>query len=85
LIEIQKIRGKSIILKQNHRLSTKILYHVFVTQDKERLGCFLFKVQALTELASEVYFPWHTQPGAILARQLVMTAISNKEPSHKSL
>jgi len=45
----------------------------------------MFEAHALTELVREVYFPWLTQPEAIQAGQLAMTAVSAEEPGHKPL
>ena len=72
-------------LEQIHRLSVKTLDQVFVARALEGLGCSLFEAQALTELIREVYFPWLTQPEAIQAGQLAMTAVSAEEPGHKPL
>jgi hypothetical protein len=72
-------------LEQMHRLSVKTLDQVFVARAQEGLGCSLFEAQALTELVRDVYFPWLTQPEAIQAGQLAMTAVSAEEPGHKPL
>jgi hypothetical protein len=50
---------------------------------KQGLGCSLFEAQALTELIKEVYFPWLSQPEAVQAGQLVLTAVSADEPGHR--
>jgi hypothetical protein len=49
------------------------------------VGLFLFEAQAVTDLVKEVYFPWLSQPEAIQAGLLVMTAVSANEPGHKVL
>ena len=72
-------------IEQIHRLSVKTLDQVFVAGAQEGLGCSLFEAQALTELIKDVYFPWLTQPEAIQAGQLAMTAVSAVEPGHKPL
>jgi hypothetical protein len=71
--------------EQLNRVSVKTLDQVFVTRVREGLGCSSFEAQALTVLAKEVYFPWLSQPEAIQAGQLVMTAVSASEPGHKVL
>ena len=71
--------------EQLNRLNVKTLDQVFITRVKEGLGCSMFEAQALTELVKEVYFPWLSQPGAIQAGQLAMTAVSADEPGHKVL
>lgn len=71
--------------EQEHRLAVKTLDQVFVTRAQEGLGCSRFEAQALTDLVREVYFPWLTQPEAIQAGQLAMTAVSADEPGHKPL
>lgn len=72
-------------LEQIHRLSVKTLDQVFVARAREGLGCSLFEARALTELVQGVYFPWLTQPEAIRAGQLALTAVSAEEPGHKPL
>ena len=71
--------------EQIQRLSVKTLDQVFVAQALEGLGCSLFEAQALTDLIKEVYFPWLSQPEAIQAGQLALTAVSADEPGHKPL
>ncbi len=71
--------------EQLNRVSVKTLDQVFITRVREGLGCSLFEAQALTNLVQEVYFPWLSQPEAIQAGQLVMTAVSASEPGHKVL
>jgi hypothetical protein len=69
-------------LEQIHRLSIKTLDRVFIAQAQEGLGCSLFEAHALAELVKEAYFPWLTQPEAIQAGQLAVTAVSAEEPGH---
>ena len=57
-------------LERMHRLSAKTLDQVFVALAQEGPRCSLSEAQALTELARDIYFPWHTQPEAIQAGQL---------------
>ena len=45
----------------------------------------MFEAQALMDLVKEVYFPWLSQPEAIQAGLLVMTAVSANEPGHNVL
>lgn len=71
--------------EQLNRVSVKTLDQVFITRVREGLGCSSFEAQALTDLVQEVYFPWLSQPEAIQAGQLVMTAVSASEPGHKAL
>jgi len=71
--------------EQLNRLTVKTLDQVFVARAQEGLGCSLFEAQALTELVKEVYFPWLSQPEAIQAGQLMLTAVSADEPGHKPL
>lgn len=71
--------------EQLNRLTVKTLDQVFIARAQEGLGCSLFEAQALTELVKEVYFPWLSQPEAIQAGQLAMTAVSADEPGHKPL
>ncbi len=71
--------------EQLNRLTVKTLDQVFIMRAKERLGCSQFEAEALTELVKEVYFPWLSQPEAIQAGQLAMTAVSADEPGHKPL
>jgi len=71
--------------EQLNRLMVKTLDQVFIARAREGLGCSLFEAQALTELVKEVYFPWLSQPEAIQAGQLAMTAVSADEPGHKPL
>lgn len=71
--------------EQLHRLTVKTLEQVFIMRVKEGLGCSQFEAEALTELVKEVYFPWLSQPEAIQAGQLAMTAVSADEPGHKPL
>lgn len=71
--------------EQLNRLTAKTLDQVFIARAQEGLGCSLFEAQALTELVKEVYFPWLSQPEAIKAGQLAMTAVSADEPGHKPL
>jgi hypothetical protein len=71
--------------EQLNRLTVKTLDQVFVMRAKEGLGCSQFEAQALTNLVKEVYFPWLSQPDAIQAGQLAMTAVSANEPGHKPL
>jgi hypothetical protein len=71
--------------EQLNRISVKTLDQVFITRVRAGLGCSLFEAQALTDLVKEVYFPWLSQPEAIQAGQLVMTAVSADEPGHKVL
>ena len=68
-----------------NRIMVKTLDQVFIKRAQEGLGCSLFEAQALTELVREVYFPWLSQPEAIQAGQLVMTAVSADEPGYKPL
>lgn len=67
------------------RLTVKTLDQVFIMRGKEGLGCSQFEAEALTDLVKEVYFPWLSQPEAIQAGQLAMTAVSADEPGHKPL
>jgi hypothetical protein len=71
--------------EQLHRLTVKTLDQVFIMQVKEGLSCSQFEAEALTNLVKEVYFPWLSQPEAIQAGQLAMTAVSADEPGHKPL
>jgi hypothetical protein len=71
--------------EQLNRLTVKTLDQVFIMRVKEGLGCSQFEAEALTELVKEVYFPWLSQPEAIQAGQLAMTAVSADEPGHKPL
>jgi hypothetical protein len=71
--------------EQLHRLTVKTLDQVFIMRVKEGLGCSQFEAEALTNLVKEVYFPWLSQPEAIQAGQLAMTAVSADEPGHKPL
>jgi hypothetical protein len=71
--------------EQINRLNVKTLDQVFIARAQEGLGCSLFEAQALTELVKEVYFPWLSQPQAIQAGQLALTAVSANEPGHKPL
>jgi hypothetical protein len=66
-------------------LTVKTLDQVFIMRVKEGLGCSQFEAEALTNLVKEVYFPWLSQPEAIQAGQLAMTAVSADEPGHKPL
>ena len=71
--------------EQLHRLTVKTLDQVFIMRVKEGLSCSQFEAEALTNLVREVYFPWLSQPEAIQAGQLAMTAVSADEPGHKPL
>jgi len=71
--------------EQLNRLTVKTLDQVFIMRAKEGLGCSQFEAEALTNLVKEVYFPWLSQPEAIKAGQLAMTAVSADEPGHKPL
>jgi len=71
--------------EQLNRSTVKTLDQVFIVRAKEGLGCSQFEAQALTNLVKEVYFPWLSQPEAIQAGQLAMTAVSADEPGHKPL
>lgn len=71
--------------EQLHRLTVKTLDQVFIMRVKEGLGCSQFEAAALTDLVKEVYFPWLSQPEAIQAGQLALTAVSADEPGHKPL
>ena len=71
--------------EQLNRLTVKTLDQVFIMRGKEGLGCSQFEAEALTHLVKEVYFPWLSQPEAIQAGQLAMTAVSADEPGHKPL
>jgi len=71
--------------EQLNRLTVKTLDQVFIMRVKEGLGCSQFEAEALTDLVKEVYFPWLSQPEAIQAGQLAMTAVSVDEPGHKPL
>ena len=71
--------------EQLNRLTIKTLDQVFIMRGKEGLGCSQFEAEALTGLVKEVYFPWLSQPEAIQAGQLAMTAVSADEPGHKPL
>ena len=71
--------------EQLNRLTIKTLDQVFIMRGKEGLGCSQFEAEALTDLVKEVYFPWLSQPEAIQAGQLAMTAVSADEPGHKPL
>ena len=71
--------------EQLHRLTVKTLDQVFTMRAKEGLGCSQFEAEALTGPVMEVYFPWLSQPEAIQAGQLAMTAVSADEPGHKPL
>lgn len=72
-------------IEQLNRLSVKTLDQVFIMRAQGGLGCSLFEAQALTDLVKEVYFPWLSQPEAIQAGQLVLTAVSADEPGHRPL
>jgi hypothetical protein len=71
--------------EQLQRLTVKTLDQVYIMRAKEGLGCSQFEAEALTSLVKEVYFPWLSQPEAIQAGQLAMTAVSAEEPGHKPL
>jgi len=71
--------------EQLNRLTVETLDQVFIMRAKEGLGCSQFEAEALTDLVKEVYFPWLSQPEAIQAGQLAMTAVSADEPGHKPL
>jgi len=71
--------------EQLNRLTVKTLDQAFIMRVKERLGCSQFEAEALIGLVKEVYFPWLSQPEAIQAGQLAMTAVSADEPGHKPL
>ena len=71
--------------EQLNRLTVKTLDQVFTMRAKEGLGCSQFEAEALTGLIKDVYFPWLSQPEAIQAGQLAMTAVSADEPGHKPL
>jgi hypothetical protein len=66
-------------------LSVKTLDQIFIMRAKEGLGCSQFEAEALTNLVKDVYFPWLSQPEAIQAGQLVLTAVSADAPGHKPL
>ena len=66
-------------MEQIRRLAAKTLDQVFIARAQEGLKCSSFEVQALTDLAKDVYFPWLTQPEAIQAGQLAMIAVSAEE------
>jgi len=66
-------------------LTVKTLDQVFIVRAKEGLGCPQFEAAALTDLVKEVYFPWLSQPEAIQAGQLALTAVSADAPGHKPL
>ncbi|GEM_PF-1480314 len=68
-----------------NRLTVKPLDQVFIMRAKEGPGCSQFEAEALTNLVKEVCFPWLSQPEAIRAGQLAMTAVSADEPGHKPL
>ena len=72
-------------LEQLNRLSVKTLDQIFIMRAKEGLGCSQFEAEALTNLVKDVYFPWLSQPEAIQAGQLVLTAVSADAPGHKPL
>jgi hypothetical protein len=71
--------------EQLNRLTVKTLDQVFTMRAKEGLGCSQFEAEALTDLVKDVYFPWLSQPEAIQAGQLALTAVSADEPGHKPL
>ena len=71
--------------EQLNRLMVKTLDQVFIMRAIEGLGCSQFEAQALTNLIKEVYFPWLSQPEAIQAGQLALTAVSVDAPGHKPL
>lgn len=71
--------------EQLNRLTVKTIDQVFIMRAKEGLGCSQFKAEALTELVKEVHFPRLSQPEAIQAGQLAITAVSADEPGHKPL
>jgi len=71
--------------EQLNRLTVKTLDQVFIARALEGLGCSRFEAQALTDLVKEVYFPWLSQPEAIQAGQLALTAVSADAPGHKPL
>lgn len=71
--------------EQLHRLTVKTLDQVFIVRALEGLGCSQFEAQALTDLVKEVYFPWLSQPEAVQAGQLALTAVSADAPGHKPL
>ena len=68
-----------------NRLTVKTLDQVFIMRAQEGQGCSQFEAEALTNLVKEVCFPWLSQPEAIQAGQLAMTAVSADEPGHKPL
>jgi hypothetical protein len=68
--------------EQDNRLMVKTPNQVFIARAREGLGCSLFEAQPLTELVKEVYFPRLSQPEAIQAGQLAMTAVSADEPGN---
>jgi len=71
--------------EQRNRLTVKTLDQVFIMRVKEGLGCSQFEAAALTDLVKEVYFPWLSQPEAIQAGQLALTAVAAEEPGTKPL
>ena len=71
--------------EQRHRLTVKTLDQVFIMRVKEGLGCSQFEAAALTDLVKGVYFPWLSQPEAIQAGQLTLTAVAADEPGTKPL
>lgn len=71
--------------EQLNRLNVKTLDQVFIARVRGGLGCSMFEAESLTELIKEVYFPWLSQPEAIQAGQLALTAVSADEPGHKPL
>ena len=71
--------------EQRHRLTVKTLDQVFIMRVKEGLGCSQFEAAALTDLVKGVYLPWLSQPEAIQAGQLALTAVAADEPGTKPL
>jgi hypothetical protein len=71
--------------EQLNRLTVKTLDQAFIIRVKEGLGCSQFEAEALTDLVKEVYFPWLSQPEAIQASLLPMTAVSAHAPGYQPL
>lgn len=65
------------------RLSAKTLEETFKEKIREGLGCSNFEAEAVLETVKEVFLP--LKEGAISPGQLIILAISAKEPASKPL
>lgn len=65
------------------RLSTKTLEETFKEKVREGLGCSAFEAEAVLDTVKEVFFPITSD--AVKAGQIVLLAISAKEPVAKPL